>query len=85
MSQVDPLFDYKADRHQKSRSVGLLRAGPIQRDGYINNTKKTLVGEMPYSDSIEPTYYTSKNKIYGNKNELMKSRRLKMVSRGDEF
>ncbi len=88
MATTDPLFDLKNSYHQQKRAQGQLYKGPIQRDGYINNTKKIVVHESPFADSIEPMMYTY-NPLprYKSSKELKGAHDIKFVSQymGDDL
>jgi hypothetical protein len=85
MAQFVPLFDMDVQnsRHVFKRAQGQLAKGPIQRDGYVNNTKQTTNQETFASESIEIKRPVGSN--YATKNKLMNARKVKMVSRGDDF
>jgi hypothetical protein len=82
MSNFTPLFDYMNDIHQRTRAKGQLMNN-MRRDGYVNNTKKQVVNEH-LTDSVEPTRYTYPQS-YANAYSIMNSRRLKMISKDDEY
>ena len=82
MATLDPFFDTKNSYHYRTRALGMMKQ-PLQRDGYVNNTIRTTNNELDHRESIEvkPRVYTP----YANKKTLSAMRKLKTISKDDEW
>jgi hypothetical protein len=81
----DPRNDDKYSQHFFTRARGQLKKGPIQRDGYVNNTKQTTKQEEFSCDSVDAHEYMFRPRIYATTKDMIAMRKLKTVSQDDDF
>jgi hypothetical protein len=78
---ADPNYDYKSGKHYKTRAVGQLDIGPLQRDGYDNRVLELTVQEIPFSNSVDADRFIQRQKrIQASKSQLMNQRKMKTMS-----
>ncbi len=72
--------------HFKTRATGQLWMGPLQAQGYDNRVLEITLNEIEFRNSKEANRFldTSRRK-YATTPQLCRDKRLKYISRGDEF
>lgn len=82
----DQDFEFKNNKHFKTRATGQLYMGPIQAVGYDNKSLfKITINEMEFKNSEEAERFIEyQRKKYADTNKLCNQRNLKMISRYDD-
>lgn len=81
----DPDFEFKNNRHFRTRATGQIYMGPIQQVGYDQRVLQLTVNELQFDSSVEAQRFMDlQRKKYAPTNTLCKSRKLKMLSRYDD-
>lgn len=74
-------FDYREGVHHKTRAVGQLVMGPLQREGVRAKVMTLQVNEVDFQNSADAERFIDHQKRkYANKQQLIKGRRLKLAS-----
>lgn len=76
----------EAGRHFRSRAIGRLYMGPMQQVGYDNRVLELTINDMEFKSSNEADRFMDHiRKKYSSPYGLARSRRLKMISQGDDI
>jgi hypothetical protein len=79
--EYDNNFDYKEGAHHKSRAVGQLVVGPLQREGVRAKVITMQVNEVDFQNSADAERFIDHQKRkQANRAQLIKGRRLKLAS-----
>ena len=73
-------YEYENNRHFKTRAVGQLLMGPIQRDGYDNRVMKLTVNELEFENSVEAERYLDSQRLRLRPRQLASRTRRNVMS-----
>jgi hypothetical protein len=80
----DPDFEYKDNKHFRTRATGQLWMGPMKQIGYDNRVIQVIANELEFDNSVEARRFMDyQRKKYVSPTKLCQSRKLKMISRND--
>ena len=85
MSQsFDPDYDYKANKHYTTRSVGQLVTGPMKAVGYNNRVMRLTREDIDFEDADDARNFVDYHRRkYAPVGVMQDARRLKMISKND--
>ena len=85
MSSYDPDFEYKNNRHFRTRATGQIFIGPLNQVGYDNRVMQLTTNELQFDNSIDAQRFLDyQRKKYANGNQLCNARKMKVISMRDD-
>ena len=85
MSQFDNDYELKHNNHFRTRAVGNLYLGPMQRDGYDNRVIQLTTTTIDFSSVGDADRFMDRmRKKYAGSDALSRARLLKTISKDDD-